>query len=71
MLAEFDGFDDDRQVSEATELRYRHGMSYHAVPLAFRIDNEWQVWWRDAERQAWFYRRSLVDVVQIPFNVVL
>lgn len=70
MLAEFDGNDERRQDAEATELRYRHGMSYHAVPHAFRDGDEWQVWWRDSERKVWFYRRSMVDVVQIPFNVV-
>lgn len=70
MIAAFDGTDEHRQVTEATELRYRHGMSYRAVPVALQVGNEWQVWWRDTDRQSWYYRASNTEVVQIPFDVI-
>lgn len=70
MIAEFDGKDEPRQNAEATELRYRHGMIAHAVPLAFRFGDEWQVWWCDTKAKTWFYREARNQVVQIPFDVV-
>ena len=70
MIAVFDGKDEYRQNIELAELRYKHGMSWDAAPLAIRVDDEWQVWWKDTRSSTWFYRESFKRIVQIPFDAV-
>ena len=70
MIAKFDGTDEAFQAQERDDLRQRHGMSWGAIPMAFHIDGEWQVWWRDVKQGTWFYRPSPRKAVQIPMTVV-
>lgn len=69
MKAFFDGTDLRRQAREWEYLRERHGMSWSAKAVAFHIDDEWQVWWRDLTRELWVYKSS-AGVVQIPMSMV-
>jgi hypothetical protein len=65
----FDGYDEARYTQEAAELRRIADMSWDARPLALFIDGEWQLWWQDARRSAWFYL-SEDGVVQKPLTGV-
>jgi hypothetical protein len=65
----FDGHDENRYIQEAAELRVKHGMSWDALPFAFYLDEEWQLWWRDVRNSMW-WRYTAEGVVQQPLDVV-
>lgn len=67
MNPEFDGEDELRIARERTVLRTRIGMHFSSTPLAVRVGDEWQIWWRDGEAGMWF-RKDGDEILQMPLN---
>ena len=70
MIARFDGTDESAQIQEKADLKVKYGMSNRAMPMAFNIDGEWQVWWADPPTGFWFHRDPAAGVVQVPLDEV-